>query len=557
MYNFFEKKIPRTQRNQKKMEVIEKEGERLLSEAIKSLSFSKYKLFYETGNRFQYEGQQMEHRRRLAIMASMALWSEDKKWIEALEDTLWAICDEFTWDFPAHIKQTATPDECATVMALFSAETAMALSEVLYLLEERLHPMVYNRVLHELRRRTIEPHITDVYTYRSNWSVVCACGVGFTIMYHGTREEFEKAKDSLIKSAYDFLDSYTEDGCCLEGPTYWAYGFSHFVFLASMLREYTEGEIDLFKSEKVKNIALYPQRTSLEEDFVIPFGDATHRYKFEYCVMNFLNHEYEEFVLPAPDMMPLHEYSDKRDRFGRFVRDFFWTEEVLPSKEGANAVAERAHIFEQSQQCVRRYKDFIFAAKGGYNSEPHNHNDMGSFIIFSDKKYQLDDLGWAEYDNKYFTAQRYESLCASSLGHSVPIVNGKAQKPGREAQAVASYGEDYFGLDMTAAYDIDKVTRTFRFKTENGLVIEDSFESENLQITERFVTREVPKICGDVVKIGKLTIKSKQPCRIQLSQQEFYPRALGDLNEKETAYLIDFIYEEAKEHMEIGIDILM
>lgn len=557
MYNFFEKKIPHTQRNQKRIEVIEKEGERLLSEAIKSLSFSKYKLFYETGNRLEYEGQQMEHRRRLAIMAAMALWSDDKKWIEALEDTLWAICDEFTWDFPAHIKQTATPDECATVMALFSAETAMALSEVLYLLGERLHPIVYKRVIHELRRRTIEPHMTDVYTYRSNWSVVCASGVAFAIMYHGTKEEFEQAKDSLVQSANDFLDSYTDDGCCLEGPTYWAYGFSHFVFLAAMLREYTKGEIDLFKSEKVKNIALYPQRTRLEEDYVVPFGDTMHRYKYEYCVMNFLAHEYEEVVVPEPDMMALHEYSEHRDRFGRFIRDFFWTEDTLPAKRQGEAKVEEVHIFEDSQQYVRRYNDFIFVAKGGYNSEPHNHNDIGSFIIFSDKKYLLDDLGWAEYDNLYFTARRYENICASSLGHSVPIVNGKAQKPGMAVRAVASYGKDYFGLDMTAAYDIDKVTRTFGFEKENGISIQDSFVGDNLQITERFITREKPQICEGVVQIGKLTIKSRNACKIQLSEQEFYPRVLGDLNEKETAYLIDFVYEETKTHVEVAIDILM
>ena len=372
-------------------------------------------------------------------------------------------------------------------------------------------------------------------------------------MYHGTREEFEKAKNSLIQSAYDFLDSYTEDGCCLEGPTYWAYGFSHFVFLAAMLREYTNGEIDLFQSEKVKNIALYAQRTRLEEDYVVPFGDTMHRYKYEYCVLNFLAHEYEEVVVPAPDMMALHEYSEHRDRFGRFIRDFFWTEETLPAKRQGEIEVEKAHLFEDSQQYIRRYNDFTFVAKGGYNSEPHNHNDIGSFIVFSDKKYLLDDLGWAEYDNLYFTARRYENICASSLGHSVPVVNGKAQKPGREAQAVASYGEDYFSLDMTTAYDVDKVARTFRLESEKGITIEDRFEGENLQITERFVTREKPQICGDVVEIGKLTIRSKQACKIQVSEQRFYPRVLGDLNEEETAYLIDFIYEEAKKHMEISI----
>ena len=554
MYNYFTKKFPDTERNRIRLDYIRKEAEELLSTPIGSLNFSKYKLFHETGDRFEYENQSMEHRRRLQLLAVMAISDEDEKWISALEDAMWAICDEATWAFPAHIAKDADVYAMLTKLDLFSAELAAALSEICYLLKERLHTIVYERVVYELRRRIITPHLKTVLTYRSNWSAVCAYGICSAIVHCGTREEFEEAKESLVRSAYDFLDSYREDGCCLEGPLYWAYGFSHFCFLAQMLREQSGGEIDFFKEKKVKNIALYLQKTSLEEDYLVPFGDCSHRYRFEYCLVNFLAHEYEEFVSPEPEMLALNKYWDNRDRFGRFVRDFYWTEEVLPAKNGADDEKQPMEVFEESQQYIRRCNKFIFAAKGGHNSEPHNHNDIGSFIIFKDGEYLLDDLGWSEYDNKYFTSARYENICASSLGHSVPIINGKAQLPGIERKAQATFTNDKISLDISAAYDEGEFKRDFIFNEDDSIVIEDSFKGESLQITERFVTRIEPKLCEGGVQIGALRMRCNQGCKVQVSSQEFHPRALGDLNPTEIAYLVDFIFEEIKGEFKVSFN---
>ena len=553
MYNYFSNSIPNTERNKKRLEYIRQEAEILLNQPICSLSFSNFKLFHETGDRFAYENQSMEHRKRLQLMTAMALSDADEKWISAVEDAMWAICDEATWAFPAHIAKDADVYAIVTKLDLFSAELAAALSEACYLLKDRLHTTVCDRVQYELRRRIITPHLKTVLTYRSNWSAVCAYGICSSIVHCGIREEFEEAKESLVRSAYDFLDSYTEDGCCLEGPNYWSYGFSHFCFLAQMLREQTDGEIDLFKEEKVRNIALYLQKTSLEEDYVIPFGDSAHRYQFEYCLVNFLAHEYGEFVSPDSEVIALYDYGDKRDRFSRFIRDFYWTEEELPAKNKERINSRKFEVFEQSQQYIRRNDNFIFAVKGGYNSEPHNHNDIGSFIIFADGKYLLDDLGWAEYDNKYFTSARYENICASSLGHSVPIINGKAQLPGAHRKAKASYTEERISLDISSAYEVNKFTRDFIMQQDASIIIEDSFEDERLRITERFVTRIEPQVYEDGVKIGALLIKCDEACDIRISNQEFHPRALGDLNTTETAYFVDFVFEETQREQKVRI----
>ena len=546
MYNYFTKQFPDTERNRERILYIRKEAEKLLEGPIFSLDYSKFKLFHETGDRFQYENQYMERRRRMNLLTAMAIADEDEKWLAALEDVMWAICDESTWAFPAHIAKDADMITMLTRLDLFAAETAAGLSEICYLLKERIHAAVYNRVEYELRRRVITPHLKTVMQYCSNWSAVCAYGLCSTIVHIGTKEEFEEAKETLVQSAYDFLKSFTDDGCCLEGPLYWSYGFHNFVFLAQMLREQTNGEIDLFREEKVKNIALYLQKTALEGDYVIPFADSAHRYQFEYCLVNFLNHEYEEFVAPAPEMIALHTYGEKRERFGRFIRDFYWTEEVLLPKQTEKTEREKIVVFEESQQYIRRYDKFIFAAKGGYNAEPHNHNDIGSFIIFSEGKYLLDDLGWSEYDNKYFTAARYDNICASSLGHSVPIINGKVQLPGVDRRATAKHSLKKITLDISAVYEVDKFVREFVFGENDEIQIVDSFENDELQITERFATRIEPELCEKGVKIGTFMLLCEEDCEIRVSSQEFHPRILGDLNPTETAYFIDFVFASTK-----------
>ena len=555
MYNYFKKEIPDTERNRIRLEYVRQEAEKMLLEPIQSLSFSKYRMFHEVGDRFEYENDSQQHRKRMCYMAVMALSSDEPKWMAALEDILWAVCDEATWAFPAHIAKDASLEQIVTTFDLFAAEIAGALSEICYLLGERLHPVLYERIQTELKRRVLTPWLKKRFTYKSNWSAVCACGLCSTIIHCGTKEDFEMAKETLIQSAYDFLESYRQDGCCLEGPLYWSYGFSNFCFLAQMIREQTNGEVDLFKEEKVKNIVLYMQKTCLEDDYILPFGDASHRYRFEYCLVNLLNHEYSEFKAPKPEMLALHIYSDKRERFARFIRDFYWTEEVLPAKEEEVGEDSSLEVFEESQQYIHRKRQFIFAAKGGNNAEPHNHNDIGSFIIFSKGRYLLDDLGWSEYDNKYFTAARYENICASSRGHSVPIINGKEQLPGVQCKAKASYDSESISLDMTLAYDeVDAVTRNFLLK-DDAVEIEDYFSGDNLQITERFVTRIQPKVCAQGIRIGELLLQSDDLCDVQLSSQEFHPRALGDLNPTETAYFIDFIFEKVEKEQHIKIKI--
>src|SRR5262249_33869136 len=75
------------------------------------------------------------------------------------------------------------------------------------------------------------------------------------------------------------------------------------------------------------------------------------------------------------------------------------------------------------------------AAAGGHNSESHNHNDVGNFIVFANGKPAIIDVGVETYSAKTFSAQRYDIWTMQSAFHNCPTIGGVMQKPGRQFAA--------------------------------------------------------------------------------------------------------------------------
>ena len=100
---------------------------------------------------------------------------------------------------------------------------------------------------------------------------------------------------------------------------------------------------------------------------------------------------------------------------------------------------------------------YAFAIKGGHNKEEHNHNDIGSFIFADDSGQILADLGCMEYTKANFDPKtRYTLLQNSSLGHSVPIIDGKGQSEGSEFfGTVIKKDEEGFVVELKDAYDVE------------------------------------------------------------------------------------------------------
>src|SRR5690606_3238301 len=79
---------------------------------------------------------------------------------------------------------------------------------------------------------------------------------------------------------------------------------------------------------------------------------------------------------------------------------------------------------------IARDGRFVVAAKAGDNGDSHNHNDVGSVIVYKHGKPLLIDVGVETYTGKTFSPQRYDIWTMQSAYHNLPSFGGVQQQPG-------------------------------------------------------------------------------------------------------------------------------
>ena len=128
---------------------------------------------------------------------------------------------------------------------------------------------------------------------------------------------------------------------------------------------------------------------------------------------------------------------------------------------------------------------FFFCAKGGHNAESHNHNDLGTFVLYYDSKPCLVDIGRETYTAKTFSSSRYEIWTMQSGYHQLPKINGVDQMQGRQYAATntdfsADTKKAVFSTDIASAYTDDakvkKWVRSYRLDRGKKFTISDNYE---------------------------------------------------------------------------------
>ncbi|MCX4863022.1 heparinase II/III-family protein [Streptomyces sp. NBC_00257] len=491
---------------------IEARAEEWARTDIGPLTFSRYRRFAEDGARRPYENDYFARRSRLMSLGITALARPGAD-TGPLEDIIWAICDEYTWSSPAHIEELLSPHPAlphAEQIDLFAAETAFALAEIRRLLAERISPLVAERIRAEVIRRVLDPirgQRPFWETVETNWSAVCACSVGMAALYLLDEAEDPADADALAEitarmiDAMDcFLAGYGDDGACPEGLSYWTYGFGFFTIYADALHRRTGGRIDLFDDPtgKIEEIARFPHRVQLSGTAIAAFADSPPTHTLPPGLVARLSRRFPGIGMP-PEQLLDTEPVDRLGRWGPALRGMVWANE-LPVVAPASAGSGSGTYFPDAQWMIVRSRtagrEVGFAAKGGHNEEPHNHNDLGSFVVAVDGQPLLAELGAGFYNGQYFGPDRYDILCTGSQGHSVPLLNGTVQRASREAAAEVlaaehAPGRALFRIDISAAYPVAGLTslvREFTF-TDGVLTLRDRFEAEApLDITERFMS---------------------------------------------------------------------
>ena len=129
-------------------------------------------------------------------------------------------------------------------------------------------------------------------------------------------------------------------------------------------------------------------------------------------------------------------------------------------------------------------------------------------------------------------------LNTNSFGHSVPIIDGKAQGTGGKYEGKLEVTDECITVDMKKAYpvSIDKLLRRFEL-AEDGIILTDTFD-KGLKITERFVTRIKPVVKNDKIIIDKSCISYSEGWSVDC-KCEYTTIGAEDTRKKEV-YMLDF-----------------
>ena len=478
---------------------------------IEVMTKSEYFIFHETGNRLIFERKYFERRTRLDIYFIMYLLYEREEDLKRLEDVIWAICGEFSWSLPAHVHWEDAMEDMVFI-DLFAAETGQTLSEILYILEDKLSDYIKSIMRYEINRRIIEAFKNHTYyweTVTNNWAAVCAGSVGMTFIYCAP-EQFESVEQRIMSAMDSFLSGYGDDGVCTEGLGYWSYGFGYYTYFAELLYDFSDGKKDIMHTDKIREIAQFQQRVYLSGNTVASFADGGRYGNFEAGLTHRLKDLFPDCVTVPDNQYAKKDFLGMENRFAMCIRTLLWTKPEY-AETGSDTVCEK--YYPTAQWYINKNPLFGFAAKCGRNNEPHNHNDIGNFIIASGSKQLIADIGSGEYTKDYFNdKKRYEILCCSSQGHSVPLIDGHAQSFGNEYSGkVLSYGNNEFIIDIEGAYASDTLAKAVRaFKISgNSVSVKDEFEftdNGTHEIRERFISLIEPEVRADGIYIENMRI---------------------------------------------------
>ena len=335
------------------------------------IKFSKIHMYAKNGNREIFEKDHIEYETRLHSLFLAYIITEDEKYLSPLADIIWNICDFESWSIPAHVSEKLSVEDRRRNLDLCSCILGFRISEILYLIGDKLPKLVYRRAKAEVQYRIIDSFAEcgdDKFgwlTWHNNWAAVCIGSVLASYLYLATDEEIEAQLPRMMKIADNYLSGFEDDGCCTEGYSYWNYGFSFFSVFAKMLADYTDGRINYFEKEKVHKIAMFQQNILMNDRECLSFSDGGLTFEPYAWLSHLLKSVYPDMQLPALPEECILDYATAPLPHGTPIRYIFWTN---PDYVGAK-LTPKTHIFEDAEWFIHHAESYSLGAKAGHNDE--------------------------------------------------------------------------------------------------------------------------------------------------------------------------------------------
>lgn len=426
-----------------------------------------------TGNRVNYEGLCFEKRRQLAALVMAEIMEGKGRFIGDIVNGIGSFCEETWWGIPAHYSKAIPLAELQEV-DLFNAETASLIVWTKYMLQKQFDafsPDLCQRIDREIERRILIPALERDYWWKTagmNWNP-WICSNWLTCVLLCEKDEARKAEAiaQIKKATQAFIDAYPEDGGCDEGPGYWDRAAAS-MFEVMRLLDFGADH------PKVQKMAAYAYKTYIGNDYCVCFADAhenkaVQQVNIVYPFGLWLNDQTmrqfgaylgrQKGVLVNPAVL-----YDKSGNFPTLGRELFFLRHICEFiKEQPREPLLKDVWLPDLQIMTARRGNLYVAMKGGTNGESHNHNDVGSFVVYADCEPLFIDPAVGEYTAKTFSKDRYVIWTMQSGYHNLPQINGFDQKDGKQyAAKVVSHKDGQLTLDIAGAYPAEAKVKSWK-----------------------------------------------------------------------------------------------
>ena len=463
---------------------------------------------------------------RAALMALvMAELAEGKgRFIDQIINGVWYYSEQTWWGWSAHLTAQKAPhglpDADEPVIDLGVGEITNILSWTWFLFKgefDKIHPLISKRLKNEIMKKAVTPYYErndfwwqglDGSRDVNNWNPWTNHNMltAILILEDDWNRKVAGVK-KVVKSLDQFINVYPADGGCDEGPSYWGRAGASLYQNLDLLKRATNGKFDVFDKSIIQNMGNYIYKAYINYPYFVNFADADATTGSRPQII----YSYGKDIADQT-MEKFGVFLAKKQNWGKEAPEGKIDEQIMQLMlltEIDEAEAENALIsdFWLPETQVAGARDrlgstdgFFFCAKGGHNAESHNHNDLGTCVLYVDSKPCLVDIGRETYTMKTFSSRRYEIWTMQSQYHQLPKINGIDQKEGREFVATnstfkADSKKAVFSTDIAKAYpasaNVNKWIRTYVLERGKRFVIQDSWELNKITgspTTLNFVT---------------------------------------------------------------------
>lgn len=488
----------------KNKDAIIANGEKQLGYVWKVVTATDYLEFERSGNRTVMESP-FDSNNYAIVQLLLAELAEGKgRFMDQLINGIFHTCEMTSWALSAHLPRQPShrslPAYDYDMIDLTAGDLGNILSWAYYFMHDefdKIDPEIAKRLYHELDKRIMQPYLKDdsfwwlAADYKegdmiNNWNPWCNSNALMTFMLlENDRQRLAAAVWRSIQSVDKFLNYVHSDGACEEGPSYWGHASGKVLDYLVLLSDITGNRINFFSDTQIRNMANYVSNSYIGNGWVVNFADASAKgggnahliYRFGKAIDDAQLEQFASYL-----------NKNQQNSISLVSRDFFRILEALKvDRELMECIPAHSTSkfvwYPETQFCYLKKGNVFFAAKGGYNDESHNHNDIGTFSLWINNMPVFLDAGVGTYTKQTFSSERYSIWTMQSNYHNLPVINGVPQAYGRKYEAAeVTASSDEFKLNLKDAYPenakIEKWIRCYKLK-KNQLVIKDKFRLED------------------------------------------------------------------------------